>query len=91
MTQNHNVCILCGKVRIISSRHTEKVGGCTLTYTNTICPDPECQRKVDRMLKKEKDKRDEIKTDFEKRAKERIKASRQNKFGGRKPKFQKTI
>jgi len=53
-----NVCIICGKDRIIQKTWDESVdtasGTSTLTYTKYVCPDPECQKKVDAMLEAKK-------------------------------------
>ena len=49
-----NVCIRCGKERKVSRRWKEKVemGGRTVVWLHeeTVCPDPECQKKVDKDL-----------------------------------------
>ena len=37
--------------------HEEKVGNSTVFYKETICPDPECQKKVEKILAKELEKR----------------------------------
>lgn len=42
-----NPCINCGKERIDGKSWTGKVGVSPVTYTQTICPDPECQKIVD--------------------------------------------
>ena len=46
----NNPCIRCGKQRIISKEWTEKIttaaGVSTVTYTESICPDPACQKIV---------------------------------------------
>jgi len=47
-----NVCIRCGKERVILREWTERVGNSIVTNTTTTCPDPECQKIVDRDNKK---------------------------------------
>ncbi|MBI4058467.1 hypothetical protein HY408_01740 [Candidatus Gottesmanbacteria bacterium] len=54
-------CIRCGKVRIIAKTWTEKTQGTPITYTVTVCPDPECQKIVDRQFKEKKERTDAIK------------------------------
>ena len=49
-------CIRCGKSRIIAKSWTEKINNSVITYTQTVCPDPECQKIVDSDLQKKKDK-----------------------------------
>ena len=67
-----NPCILCGKERIVTETHVEKVELSNVTYVTTTCPDPECQKKVDDMLSKEKAKRQDVRVQFEKREQERL-------------------
>lgn len=43
-----NPCIQCGKERIDGKTWKEKVGTSVLTYALTICPDPACQKIVDK-------------------------------------------
>ncbi|RJR23770.1 hypothetical protein C4578_03685 [Candidatus Microgenomates bacterium] len=47
-----NVCIRCGKPRIVSRTWREQSGNATLTCTEYVCPDPECQKIVDKQLAK---------------------------------------
>ena len=47
-----NVCIRCGKERVILREWTERVGNSIVTNTTTTCPDPECKKIVDRDNKK---------------------------------------
>ena len=54
---NTTVCVRCGKQRIVLSVKEEKVGNSTISTTETICPDPECQKKVTVMLDGEQEKR----------------------------------
>lgn len=54
---NTSICVRCGKPRIVLSVKEEKVGNSIITTTETICPDPECQKKVDGILATEQQKR----------------------------------
>ncbi|MBI3109544.1 hypothetical protein HYZ06_00705 [Candidatus Daviesbacteria bacterium] len=42
-----NPCIRCGKPRIDGKSWEGKSGISIIIYTQTICPDPECQKIVD--------------------------------------------
>lgn len=44
-------CIRCGKTRIIGKSWNEYIDKSLITYTLTVCPDPECQKIVDRQIK----------------------------------------
>ena len=54
---NNTVCVRCGKQRVVLSVNEEKIGNSIIVTTETICPDPECQKKVDGMLNTEQQKR----------------------------------
>jgi uncharacterized protein YajQ (UPF0234 family) len=54
---NSSICIECGKQRVVVGTHQEKVGNSVVTYKDTICPDPECQKKVEKILAGELEKR----------------------------------
>jgi hypothetical protein len=69
----NNPCIRCGKQRIELNSCQKKEGSFLVTYTKTVCPDPECQKLVDKELAKEKSKRKKIKEESIKRESERIK------------------
>lgn len=45
-----NPCIECGKQRIEGRSWKEKVGSGEITHTQTVCPDPACQKIVDKIL-----------------------------------------
>lgn len=53
-----NPCSECGKERIDGKTWKGKVGISVITYTQTICPDPECQKIVDRKTADRKAKSD---------------------------------
>ena len=63
-------CIRCGKDRVVKESHTEKSDTSTIFYTTTVCPDPECQKQVDKVLIVDENKRKSIKMEQEKRANE---------------------
>jgi uncharacterized protein YajQ (UPF0234 family) len=54
---NTSRCIECGKQRIIVGTHEEKVGNSVIVIKETSCPDPQCQKKVEKILAKELEKR----------------------------------
>ncbi|MEK7617111.1 MAG: hypothetical protein AAB414_03580 [Patescibacteria group bacterium] len=53
-----NPCIECGKQRIDGKTWKSKIGTSVLIYTQTICPDPACQKLVDQAIAKRKEKND---------------------------------
>lgn len=57
---NTSLCIRCGKQRIIGKIWKEKINGSLVTYTQTVCPDPECQKIVEEQLQVKKDKLEDI-------------------------------
>ena len=63
-------CTKCGKERIFKSSVVEKVGNSTITHTITVCPDPECQKIVEKGLVIEEKKRKTMYEEQEKRANE---------------------
>lgn len=63
-------CTRCGKERIVKSSIVEEFEKTTVTYTVTVCPDPECQKLVEKGLLIEENKRKTIQVEQEKRAKE---------------------
>ena len=44
-------CIRCGKVRILSRTWSEQIGLSLVTYTDSVCPDDDCQKLVETLLK----------------------------------------
>ena len=70
------MCTRCGKPRIVSKTWTEEIetyGGTTMiTHSETICPDPDCQEKVDEGLKKQQQERQMMQKEAEIRAQERV-------------------
>lgn len=51
-----NPCINCGRQRIDGKSWKGKVGVSVITYTQTICPDPACQKIVDKAIADRKEK-----------------------------------
>lgn len=66
--KNMSKCIRCGKERIIKSSNVEALEKTTVTYTTTVCPDPECQKLVEMGLLVEEKKRKLMHEEQEKRA-----------------------
>lgn len=52
----NNPCIQCGKQRVDGKTWKGKVGISVVTYTQTICPDPACQKIVDQAIADRKEK-----------------------------------
>ena len=72
-----NLCCRCGKVRIVTKTWKETVGASEVTVTETVCPDPVCQKSLNKELESQKQK----KALMEKKKEERILARKK----GRKP------
>lgn len=55
-------CIRCGKIRVFSKTWKEQPDnrGNVLTYTESVCPDPECQAVVSAMFAEKKQKREDM-------------------------------
>ena len=51
-------CIRCGKVRIFGRTWSEQVGTSHVTHTETVCPDGDCQKLVEALLKDRQDVND---------------------------------
>ena len=66
-----SVCIKCGRQRIVVATHKEKVGNTYVIYKETICPDPDCQLKVEKILALEKEKRQQSMSNQRQRIAER--------------------
>lgn len=45
-----NLCINCGTPRINGKVWEEKIGISVITHTQTICPNSECQKKVEQAI-----------------------------------------
>ncbi|MBU2036003.1 hypothetical protein KKC36_00945 [Patescibacteria group bacterium] len=77
----NNLCPLCGKQRIVVKTYKEKIGNSVITYTEKICPDPVCQKKLDGQLAQEQKKRNLIIKAQKKREEERKKRLKDKKAG----------
>ena len=56
MSKTRNTsCIRCGKKRIFSKTWKEKQGCSVITFSQFVCPDKDCQKIVEKKLKKEKE------------------------------------
>ena len=58
MTGQGNICIRCGKKRVVAKTWTETIktssGTSLLTHILSVCPDAACQKKVEQLLAKQK-------------------------------------
>jgi hypothetical protein len=68
-----NPCMICGKQRIVVKTYKKYVSGSLTIITKTACPDPLCQKKVNKKLFREDAARERIKSELEKRHQERSK------------------
>lgn len=65
-------CIRCGKLRILDKTWIEQVGWSKVTHTSTICPDADCQKLVNTLLKDRHDINDaRIKASLKRRTENR--------------------
>ena len=71
-----SICPRCGKERIVVSTHNETVSQSQVVYTQTVCPNPECQKLVEKDLKNDERKRAILKEEQEKRALQRLAAKK---------------
>lgn len=53
-----NVCIICGKQRVVVSTTEEIIGTSKVVSQEMSCPDPVCQKKLDKRLDGERLKRE---------------------------------
>lgn len=69
-----NPCIRCGKPRVDGKSWKGKSGNSIIFYTQTICPDPTCQKIVDQGIAERKEKAELIlrKKDEAKQAREKL-------------------
>lgn len=67
-----NVCFRCGKQRIVVKTWKEHTRGGIVVHTTTTCPNPECQKVIDRQFAVQKEKQDAI----EKAKQERVLAAK---------------
>lgn len=56
--QVESSCIRCGKIRIVKKVWVEKTEkGNPITHTQTVCPDKDCQKKVDAEFEAKREKK----------------------------------
>ncbi len=55
-----NPCIRCGQERILVKTWNEQVGLARITYTTSVCPNPQCQKIVDRENAARKEKKEAL-------------------------------
>ena len=71
--QPSSPCIRCGKNRIVAKIWIEQIdtylGKSKITHTDTVCPDKECQKIVNRGLAQQKQKSEDLKHEREARMK----------------------
>lgn len=51
-----NLCVRCGTERVLLRTYEEKIGTSIVITNDMICPNKECQKKVDQDNKKQRDK-----------------------------------
>jgi hypothetical protein len=67
-----NLCIRCGKKRVVVRTWEEKTEYSTVINTEMACPDPECQKQVEKQNQKQVDKFHLMNRKSEERRKKRI-------------------
>lgn len=72
----NNPCFRCGKERVVKRTYKKKVDNSVITYTDTVCPDPECQIALELQLKIEREKREQMATQKEDQARIRLEEKR---------------
>lgn len=65
--QYSNPCILCGSERYVVKTWQEEVGNSKVTMTETVCPNKECQKKVDQENRRIREKNEAMKQRTEQR------------------------
>ena len=55
--QNFSICTRCGKQRVFVRTYQEVVGASSVVYTETACPDKDCQKIVEGKLLEEQERR----------------------------------
>ena len=58
---NSNLCIRCGKQRLVVKTWQEKIGYSLVTTKEMACPDSDCQKKVDQSNEKQRAKHEALK------------------------------
>lgn len=65
---SYNNCIRCGKERKVIRTWEEKIEGSTIINTESVCPDPSCQKLVEADNKKSRDRHAAMKQKSQERA-----------------------
>lgn len=69
--KNSNPYTRCEKERVEGKSYKEEIttffGTSTIIHTDTVCPDPECQKIVEEKLEVQKQKSDELKQEKQKK------------------------
>ena len=55
-----NPCFRCGKQRVVVKVSKELINGSLVTTTTTTCPDPECQKLLNKQMEKDKNARERL-------------------------------
>lgn len=63
-----NPCIRCGKERVVLKTWKEKIGSSIVIATETVCSNPECQKKVNIDNQRQRDKNNVMRLKNEQRA-----------------------
>lgn len=67
-----NPCTRCGKERVEARSWTESIdtyyGKSEITYTETVCPDPDCQEVVEKKLEEQRERTKNILLEREERS-----------------------
>ena len=71
-----SICTRCGKQRIVVSSHNETVSKSDVVYTETVCPDPECQKIVEKKLEDDKRKREVLEDERVRRINQKLSAKK---------------
>lgn len=79
MNNTGNPCFLCSKQRIVAKTYIRKNAGSPVTHTFKICPDKDCQKKVNLILARERAKRQGIMDENIKATAERLKRIRMSR------------
>ena len=66
-----NNCVRCGKQRVLVKTWDELTVSTTITRSIWYCPDPECQKIVDKGIQDKKDKAEALRRDIEEKAQAR--------------------
>ena len=74
-----NPCTRCGTQRIVLKVSKEKIGNSFVTTTETVCPNKDCQKRVESDNKKQRDRVEALREKSRQRAMNRHRAFAQTK------------